>query len=209
MAISAVVKPPTGHTGNPQQAKWNRRYQQTAQANAPARVLSDNLHLLPAQGDALELACGLGGNALKLARHGLHTQAWDLSDVAIDRLRRQAQERQLPLQARCVDLDRQPLPVASFDVICISGFLDRKLCPAIAAALKPGGLLFYQTHTLTKTPSDSAQSGPTRTDFLLQQGELLQLFSDLLPVIYREEMDCGDTAQGLRNQAYLVARQTR
>jgi 2-polyprenyl-3-methyl-5-hydroxy-6-metoxy-1,4-benzoquinol methylase len=32
-----------------------------------------------------------------------------------------------------------------FDVIVISRFLDRTLCNAIMAALKPEGLLFYQT----------------------------------------------------------------
>ena len=121
---------------NPQQQKWNRRYQQATTANAPALVLSDNSHLLPSQGQALDLACGLGGNALLLAGLGLETQAWDLSDVVIHKLQTLADQQQLPLQARCVDLDQQPLPAAMFDVISVSGFLDRKLCPAITAALK-------------------------------------------------------------------------
>ncbi|HEB99563.1 MAG TPA: SAM-dependent methyltransferase, partial [Thiotrichales bacterium] len=66
-------------------AKWDARYRESATAVA-TEVLVENRHLLPAVGEALDLACGLGGNALLLARHGLRTTAWDLSPVAIERL---------------------------------------------------------------------------------------------------------------------------
>ncbi len=33
----------------------------------------------------------------------------------------------------------------SFDVIVVSHLLDRTLAPALVAALRPGGLLYYQT----------------------------------------------------------------
>ncbi|WP_421867829.1 class I SAM-dependent methyltransferase [Motiliproteus sp.] len=192
-------------TENTQQLKWNRRYAASNQPNSAAQVLTENRHLLPSQGTALELAAGLGGNALLLARHGLQTQAWDLSDVAMSKLQHFADAEQLPLQARCIDLEQQPLPVAGFDLICVSAFLDRALCSSISAALKPGGLLFYQTFTLAKVH----QGGPSNPDFLLQPGELLRLFAPLQPLVYREECDCGDLEQGLRNQAYLVARRPR
>ncbi|MFT5721238.1 MAG: tellurite methyltransferase [Motiliproteus sp.] len=207
---------------NPQQAKWNRRYRQAEESSAAkeaARVLSDNLHLLPRQGEALDLACGLGANALVLARAGLSTQAWDLSDVAIDRLQQLAEQQGLPIKACCVDLDRDALRPESFDVICVSSFLDRALCPAITAALRPGGILFYQTFTKARR----GKSGPGNPDFLLGQAELLRLFSDLMPLVYREEMNCGRSFEGLADkelahqvlsdkglpdQAYLVALKT-
>jgi 2-polyprenyl-3-methyl-5-hydroxy-6-metoxy-1,4-benzoquinol methylase len=204
--IASSVK---ASTDNPQQQKWNRRYRQSDSANTAAAVLNDNRHLLltqaatDTQGQALDLACGLGGNALLLARHGFNTQAWDLSDVAITKLQALADLQQLPLQACCIDLDQHPLPPASFDVISVSGFLDRALCPNISAALKPGGMLFYQTHTRAKA---TAEKGPSNPSFCLRRGELLQLFDTLIVVVYREEFDCGDLQQGLRNQAYLVAR---
>ena len=62
-----------------EQDKWDRRYSDPANEARAAQVLSDNLHLLPTQGTALDLACGLGGNALLLARQGLTVEAWDLS----------------------------------------------------------------------------------------------------------------------------------
>ncbi|MEH6470409.1 MAG: methyltransferase domain-containing protein [Halopseudomonas sp.] len=197
-----MVKSNSAQPNNPQQAKWNQRYQQAERINPAARVITDNLHLLPLQGNALELACGLGGNALELAGQGLNTQAWDLSNIAIDKLQQLAELQQLPLQARCIDIQQHSLSPESFDLICVTGFLERSLCPAIIAALKPSGLLFYQTFTRAKIN----QSGPSNPQFLLQQGELLSLFGALTPLVYREELDSGKLEQGLRNQAYLVAR---
>lgn len=49
----------------------------------PSQVLLDNSHLLPASGRALDLACGLGANALYLAKRGMTTSAWDLSPVQL------------------------------------------------------------------------------------------------------------------------------
>ena len=49
----------------------------------PAAVLTEFDHLLPAGGDALDVACGLGGNALHLARCGLSTRAWDNATTAM------------------------------------------------------------------------------------------------------------------------------
>ncbi|HKH20378.1 MAG TPA: hypothetical protein VKB53_05725, partial [Gammaproteobacteria bacterium] len=67
--------------------KWNRRYLEVDVDTArSAQVLSDNVHLLPSTGQALDLACGLGGNALFLARLGFNVTAYDISTVAVDKL---------------------------------------------------------------------------------------------------------------------------
>ena len=184
--------------------KWNQRYQKSTTPNPPAQVLAENLHLLPSQGHALELACGLGGNALLLAQQGLTTEAWDLSVVAIDKLLQFSNERKLDINARAVDLDEELPKPEGYDVVCVSSYLERDICTAISNALKPGGLLFYQTFTQQKTEN----TGPSNPDFLLESGELFLLFPELVPVAYRQESDCGDLSKGLRNQAYLIARKT-
>ena len=61
--------------------KWNKRYRDEAGEEKASRVLRENLHLLPANGLALDLACGLGGNAILLAQQGLSVCAWDIADV--------------------------------------------------------------------------------------------------------------------------------
>jgi len=85
----------------------------------------------------------------------------------------------------------------------VSHFLERSLCPAIAAALKPGGLLFYQTFCAERVDSSY---GPTNPDFCLQKNELLRLFAALETIIYSEAGSLGDITQGLRDRALLIAR---
>jgi len=180
--------------------KWDARYRDAAGPGAPARVLADNLHLLPANGAVLDLACGLGANALLLAERGLTVSAWDISPVAIARLQAVAGERGVEVQAEARDVERLPPPPDSFDVIVVSHFLERDLAPALATALRPGGLLFYQTFTR----EGAGGRGPSNPAFRLGPNELLQLFSGLRLVLYREEGDIGDAAAGLRGEAMLV-----
>ena len=182
--------------------KWDLRYADGDPAAAsPCAVLKQFAHLLPPDGAALDLACGLGGNARFLAGRGLVTRAWDLSPVAIGKLRAHAEAHGLPLRAEIRDVERQPPQADAFDVIVVSHFLDRALAPSLAAALRPGGLLFYQTWTREAVDD----RGPGNPDFRLAPNELLRLFPNLRLVAYREEGLFGNPAEGLRNEAWLLA----
>jgi len=184
-----------------QRRKWDLRYLEADYHGLrPCCALSDNSHLLPERGRALDLAAGLGVNALFLAKQGLDTAAWDLSSRALDHLVTEARQRGLSIDVEARDLTDSPPSANSFDVIVVSHFLERSLCPVIEEALMPGGLLFYQTWTAEKSCSD----GPTNPDFLLGEGELLELFPNLIARVYREEGRVGDLEKGVRNQAMLV-----
>ena len=181
--------------------RWDQRYSGTREAiPVAAEVLRDYRHLLPAQGDALDLACGLGGNAWLLAEAGLQAQGWDISAVAVDALNRAVREAGLSVRARQRDVVKAPPDPASFDVIVVSHYLQRDLADALMAALRPGGLLFYQTFTRERVDS----SGPRNPGFRLARNELLALFSGLVLRAYREEGALGDVTEGFRNEAMLV-----
>ena len=189
--------------------KWNRRYLAASGdtpgvnsgTNSIAQVLEEYAHLLPDSGDALDIACGLGVNALFLARRGFKTHAWDISNVAIDRLKEMCQSMSLDIEMRVRDVVAEPPVKNSFEVIIVSRFLDRRLSASIISALKPGGLLFYQTFIV-----DKAQGfGPDNPDYLLQQNELLEMFRPLIVRVYREEGLQGNVEKGFRNEAMLVA----
>ncbi|MBF0589997.1 MAG: methyltransferase domain-containing protein [Magnetococcales bacterium] len=182
---------------------WNARHRQRDAIPHAALVLQENAHLLPRQGHALEVACGLGGNALFLAARGLETLAWDISDVAISRLQQEARQRQLPVTAQLRDLSVEPMPEAQFDVLVVSRFLDRGMMPGMIQALRPGGLLFYQTFTRIKV---DAAMGPDNPEYRLDVGELLVLFGALQILHYREEGRVGDLQKGFRNEAMLVGK---
>ncbi len=182
-------------------AKWNERYRAGTQERQPAQVLAENLHLLPDRGRALDLACGLGANALLLAKQGLEVVAWDISDVAIAVLRETAQRLALNIAAEVRDVESHPPLAKTFDVIVVSYFLDREIIPALIQALRPGGLVYYQTFTRQRLSG----SGPRGAAFRLADQELLHLFSRLQLVFYREEGCIGDVRKGLRDEAMLIA----
>ena len=187
------------------QKKWDARYRNSGSRSAQAAtVLRDNEHLLPARGEALDLACGLGGNAMLLARAGLQVTAWDLSPVAIAALTQRAAQEGLAMAAEVRDVQAEPPPAAAFDVIVVSYFLQRELAPVLCAALRPGGVLYYQTFVRDKV----AAVGPSNPDFLLAENELRDLFSELCLRVYREEGSLGDPLRGLRNEALLVGQKT-
>ncbi|MHB1203068.1 MAG: class I SAM-dependent methyltransferase [Acidithiobacillus sp.] len=164
-------------------AHWESCYAEAA-STAPEALpfLSAHAHELPASGRALDLACGRGGNALFLARHGLQTAAWDYAESAIAGLARAATG--LPLQAECRDVIAQPPAPESFDVIVVAHFLHRPLFPALAAALRPGGLLFYETWC-----GPYAGRGPQNPAFRLAPGELAAAFPALSLLQMQEDTD--------------------
>jgi len=184
------------------QEKWDRIYSGKAiHSSEPSIVLSENQHLLPKQGVALDLACGLGANSLLLAQAGLEVLSWDISTVAVQTLQQQADEQGLFIQTQVRDVEALPLLPASVDVLVVSYFLSRNIAQALMTALKPGGLLFYQTYTQQKV----GQQGPSNPAYLLADNELLEMFSALKVRVYREEALLGRVDLGWRNQAMLVA----
>jgi len=180
--------------------KWDKRYYGFLEFPSPAEVLQQNIHLLPKQGKALDLACGLGANALMLASHGLQTSAWDISSVAIEKLNEHACEKGLEIDAQTRDVVARPPETESFDVIVVHRFLERKIFPVLINALKPRGLLFYQTFIKQKV----SDIGPSNPGYLLVANELLQLCLPLQILFYREEAQIGDMSQGFRDMSMLV-----
>lgn len=187
------------------QEKWNARYRQDSGEPQAARVLRDYQHLLPTDGQALDMACGRGGNAILLARHGLQVDAWDISDVAMETLAAYAADSGLPVHARIHDVEKAPPAAACYDVVVVSYFLDRRLFPALLDALRPGGLLFYQTFLQSKVSG----RGPRNPDYRLGDQELLRLSAGLDVLVYREEGCVGDVSKGFRDEVMYVGMKKR
>ncbi|WP_373080276.1 class I SAM-dependent methyltransferase [Zhongshania sp.] len=186
-------------------AKWNLRHEQREMPGPACRVLRAHRDLLPANGLALDLACGLGGNAILLAQAGLKCEAMDISDVAVSRLNTFAGRENLAISACLADVEAHGFSLApkQYDVIVVSYFLHRPLFPAIVSALKLGGLLFYQTFVQNDA---GAQSGPKTLSFYLRERELLSQFRDLEIRYYDER--ANDNGGKASFEAELVAQKT-
>lgn len=170
---------------------WDTRHREVPHEPQACTVLQQHSGYLPQQGQALDLACGRGGNALWLARRGLTVHAWDYSEAGIKYLRAEAEKHRLDLQAEVRDVVLNPPEAGRFDLLVVSQFLDRNLMPALLAAIRPGGLLYYQTFLV-----GHAGPGPRNPDFLLRPGELSGYCEDW-EVLHSLEQD---------GQAQLVAR---
>lgn len=179
--------------------KWDTIYKKN-DFSMPATVLVENSFLLPEKGFALDLASGLGANALFLAAKGLQTEAWDISAIALNKLSKKGEQKNLKLSVKQVFIESDTLPSNAFDVIVISRFLDRSLSHAIIKCLKQDGLLFYQTYVQEKIDL----SGPKNSEFLLARNELLSLFRALKLLVYKEHSLVGDLTFGNRNEAFFV-----
>lgn len=185
---------------------WDQCYRSVdIGAAQPARVLLECSHLLPARGRALDLACGAGANACYMARQGLDVYAWDISPQVITKLQEHSDLLKLGIHAQVRDVESYPPEHESFDVIVVSRFLYRPLFPALERALKPGGLLFYQTFCGQPVVVNGQTVGPGNPNYRLRPKELLAAFRDLRVLFYREDGARGDQqCGGLPDQAMIV-----
>jgi SAM-dependent methyltransferase len=167
----------------------------------PSDWLTAHEALLPAGGAALDVACGRGRHALWLAERGFDVLAVDRNAVALAELKDEARARGLRVTAEQLDLEAGPVELGTnrFDVIVVIHYLHRTLFPHLVGALRPEGVLVYETFT-------TAQAGrgkPTNPDFLLEPGELRELVAPLEIVVERE----GDFDE--RFVASVIARKPR
>ena len=163
-------------------SKWNKKYaaSEISGKQAPDEELIRYADLFPKSGLALDLACGLGKNALYLAQQGLDVVALDGSSKGLAVLDQAANAFGLSAKVQTLqaDLDEYALPEAHFDLIIVVRYLNPLLFPAIAAALKPGGVLLYKTfnrNVLKSRPHFNAS-------FTIEQDALLAGFSSLRPL---------------------------
>ena len=153
-------------------------------STAPSEWLVGNHELLPPSGRALDVACGRGRNAVWLAQRGFDTTAVDRDPAAVDAVATRARAGELPLTALVMDLEAAGvwLGVELYDAVVVAHYLHRPLFPALLAALRPGGVLVYETFTVAQ----AARGRPTNPAFLLEPGELARLVSPLEILAARE-----------------------
>lgn len=170
----------------------------------PDRLLADFLEPVQAaagDGPVIDLACGAGHNGLFLASRGLRVTLADRDGDALERAEETSRGNGLRVTTWKVDLELEgvnPLEGLSFSGIIVFRYLHRPLVPHIRRALKPGGILVYETFT-----SDQAAFGrPRNPAHLLRHGELQGWFQDWQIIHYFE----GITGSPARAVAQLVCK---
>ncbi len=182
---------------------WDERYdrEKAVPERGPAAFLVEHRHLLPPRGRALEVAMGTGRNALYLASLGYEVTGIDVSGVAVERCRQEAARRGLRIEAVQADLESYGLARAAYDIVIDFYYLQRDLAPQLEGALRPGGILVFESFT---TEQRQFGWGPQNDEFLLRPGELRETFAGLEVLVYREGLVQGD--RGTKAVAGLVGR---
>jgi len=143
---------------------------------------------------ALDVACGLGHNAIWLAQRNWRSDAVDISTNGLDLARQSAIANDVDVRWIQADLDDWIPASGEYDLVVVFRFLDRDTVPRVVrSALRPGGWLVYETFSAAQcSRSDNHLSNPA---FTLAPGEVRSLFPDFQVVVDREAVLHDRTVQ--------------
>lgn len=126
-------------------------------------------------GKVLDVACGDGRHANWLAAKGFRVSAVD---------RDRSPELSSAVSFTLADIESAPWPYAEeqFDAVIVTNYLHRPLFGAIMESVGPAGLLIYETFAT----GNEKYGRPSRPEFLLHEGELLEVVRGKMTVIAYE-----------------------
>lgn len=144
---------------------------------SPSAWLQQWTPLLPPAAHVLDVACGAGRHMQWLTNHGHRVQGVDRNPEALAMA-------QAFGAVTCADIENGPWPFEgqTFDAVVVTNYLWRPLLPTLVQSVASGGVLIYETFA---TGNESVGK-PSRPDFLLQAGELLQATVGLRTVAYED-----------------------
>lgn len=146
---------------------------------------------------ALDLGCGGGRDSVFLARHGWQVTGIDQEARVLKRAKQLATKSGASVKFKCCDLKKSGcFPEGRFDLVTVVRYLNRDLFSQIDAAITPGGYLVYQTFSR----GAEAFGSPKNPNFILQVGELSEVFAD-----YRIIVDRIDKLEDGRPIASFIA----
>ena len=136
--------------------------------------------LIKPSGTVIDIASGTGRHARLLAGMGYHVEAVDRDPQALTSIMGQS-----GIVTRVADLEDSEWPYEgmSFDGVIVTNYLHRPRFTALLDALRPGGVLIYETFMV----GHEKLGKPSNPDFLLQPNELLERVHDRMIVVAFEQ----------------------
>ena len=133
--------------------------------------------LVAADAAVLDVAAGGGRHTSFFAGRGPKVTAIDRDVSALA-----AQPNVEIVQADLEDGSPWPLPGRTFGAVVVTNYLHRPLFPTLLDALMPGGVLLYETFMV----GNERFGKPSRAEFLLKDGELLEVVRGRFSVVAYE-----------------------
>ena len=179
------------------QTKWDKIYANEKHPSSPSPVVTAFSHFANI-GTAADIAAGNGRNANYLAKEGFTVDAIDISEVGLN-IAEKGDPKIRPIRQ---DLDYYIMEYGRYDLIVNVNFLNRRLFPYIVNALKPKGVLIFQTFLWDQAFSKGKSQLPN--DHYLLPNELLHTFLTLHVHHYSEE-ECDKPRGDRKKTATLIA----
>lgn len=148
---------------------------------APSAWVRRWAHLLPPSARVLDVACGHGRHMRWLAEQGHQVTGVDRSAEALATARQWGEVVQADIENQAWSLVQEGR-TQTFDAVLVTNYLWRALLPVIGASVRPGGVLIYETFAV----GNETVGKPSRPDFLLRHGELLQAYPGWRIVAYED-----------------------
>jgi len=164
--------------------RWDNKWGEMASDVFSPHPLLTSHKAIFSGGIAIDLACGLGQNAIWLAENGFSVLAIDTSGVALEKAMSEARAHSVADHLLFVQMDLRSWSLAEnvFDLVCVFRYLERDLFPGIQRGIKPGGVLIYTTRHL-----GILQTQPqANRNYLLEPGELFEKFGHWDVIHYKE-----------------------
>ena len=125
----------------------------------------------------LDVACGSGRNLAWLAAERFAVTGVDRDAAAVAPLRLLAE-----IVVADIESGPWPLPGRRFEAIVVTNYLWRPLWPTLLGALAEGGVYIHETFAV----GQQLVGKPSRAEFLLRNGELLQACAGLRVVAFED-----------------------
>ncbi len=188
LLLSAIAPTQARGESESMKARWNERYDREmfVYGKEPAAFLKQRIGGLN-RGKALVLAMGEGRNAVYLAQNSFDVTGVDISEVAIEKCNKLAQERNVAINTVVADLKDYDMGEAQFDLITNFYYYDPSIFPRVIQALKPGGLFILEQFSVDHLKyRETSRFGPRNPEYLIKPNELLEHFKSLRVLYYED-----------------------
>lgn len=160
---------------------WHERFQKEeyVYGTVPNAFVSEKSSILRPKGETLCIAEGEGRNAVYLAEQGLKVTTWDYAASGLEKTRKLAETRNVPVQTKLVDLGHAQWQSHQWDqIVCVFGHFPEqvrhKTLQGVRDAVKPGGYYLTEVYSNAQLPYKSG--GPKDLDFLYKPEDFLDTF---------------------------------
>ena len=180
---------------HPDRVKWNYRFSNPKgfwtlePSELLTRVLAEGI----SEGPVLELACGISGNALALARADRDVLAVDVSDVALEQVYMEAEKQETASHLTCIQADlntwRPPVSQTYALVICVM-YWEEVVFDYALKAVADDGLIAWQGFSLNQLRYRPSQ----KAAWCFKAGEPATRMPETFSVLYEEDIDDGHWA---------------